>query len=99
MHELENKKQAIGLDRGQVFTIADHDLGHADLASTTQGLVQQSISFLATFLRFQKVRLVEELWIDLLQLHEVGDIDGMGGFNPYLFKIFVFQNDVAPTLV
>src|SRR5437762_14312710 len=99
MHKLENEKKSIRFDRGQVFTIADNDLGHADLAGTAQGLVQQSVSLLATLLWLQKIRLIKKFRIDLLQLHKVGDIDGMGGFNPYFFKIFIFQNDVAPTLV
>ena len=61
--------------------------------------MQQSISLLATLLRFQEVGLVKEFRIDLFQLHEVGDIDGMGGFDSYFFKIFIFQNDVTAALV
>ena len=37
---------------GSKSPTGDGKYGHADLAGTTQGLVQQSISFLATLLRF-----------------------------------------------
>src|SRR5207237_2687369 len=82
-----------------MFAIANHDFGNADLARPTKSLVQDRVSFLATLLWLQKIWLIEKLGIDLLQLDEIGDVDGMSGFDPDLLKILVTQNNIAAALV
>ena len=66
MHQLQDKEQAVRLDRGEVFPIADNDFGNADLARATKRPMQKRVSLFATFLRLKKIGLVEEFGIDLL---------------------------------
>src|SRR5437764_13434559 len=48
---------------------------------------------------YERGRYVEKLWIDLLQVHEVGNIDGMCGLDPHLLKVFVLQHYITAPLV
>ena len=82
-----------------MLTVADHDLGDADLAGPAERLMQNRVSFFATLLRLEEIWFVEKLWIDLLQVHEVGNIDGMCGLDPHLLKVFVLQHYITAPLV
>src|SRR4029077_2258247 len=41
----------------------------------------------------------EKLRIDLLQVHEVGNIDGMCGLDPHLLEVLVLHYNVTAALV
>src|SRR5947209_1062120 len=99
MHQLQDEEQPIRFHRGEIFTICDYNFCDPDFSNSAQGLVQKGISFFAAFLWLKKIRLVKKLWIDLLKVYEIGDIDGVGGFDPHLFEVFVTQNDVAAFFV
>ena len=99
MHQFENEEQSIRLYCGEIFAIADHDLGNPDFASSTQGLVQERVSFFAAFLRLEKVGLIEKLRIDLLKIDKVRNVDRMGRFDFNLLEVFVVQNNIAAALI
>src|SRR5438132_11510394 len=99
MHKLENEEKSIRFDCGQVLPITDNDLGHADLAGTAQGLVQRSVSLHAILLRLQEIMLIKKFSINMIQLDKLGDINGMVGFNPYLFNILLLHHDIPYRLV
>src|SRR5438270_563988 len=46
-----------------------------------------------------KIRSVEELWIHLFQVHEVGDINGMRGLDSHLLEVLILHDDITTTLV
>src|SRR5437879_11348802 len=81
-----------------MLTVADHDLGNADLAGPAERLMQNRVSFFATLLRLKEIWLVEKLWIDLLHVHEVGNIDRMCGLDPHLLEVLVLQHYITPPL-
>ena len=89
MHQLENEKQSVRLHRRQILAICDYDFGNADLTRSAQRLVQKRVRFFATFLWLEEVRLVEKFRIHQLKIDEVGNVDRVGRFDPYLFEIFV----------
>ena len=37
-------------------------------------------------------------WIDLLQINEIGDVDGMCRLDPHLLEILILQNHVTAPL-
>src|SRR5215212_10150933 len=82
-----------------MLAATDHNFGDTNLPGTAKRLVQNCISFLAAFLRFEKIRPVEKLRIDLLQIHEIGDVDRMRRLDLYFFKVLVLQNNVTTTLI
>jgi hypothetical protein len=82
-----------------MFTVADHDLGNADLAGSAERLMQNRVSFFPTLLRLEKIWLVEKLRIYLLQIYEVGNIDRMCGLDPNLLKVLVLHYNVTAALV
>src|SRR5215469_16044459 len=99
MHQFQNQEQSVRFYRSQVLSITDHNLGDANLARSAQGLMQNRVSFLAAFLWLQEIRLIEVLWVDLFQLDEVGDVDGMRRFDPNLFEVLFLHDNVTAALV
>src|SRR5947209_19524138 len=99
MHQVEDEEQAIGFHRGEVLTITYHHFRDANLARSRQRLVEECIGFFASFLRLEKIGLVEKLRVDLGQVDEISDVDGVSRFDSHLRKIFFFQNDVAAAFV
>src|SRR4029450_10894701 len=81
-----------------MLTVADHDLGNADLAGPAKRLMQNCVSFFPTLLRLEEIWLVEKLRIDLLQIHEIGDIDGMRGLDAHLLEVLVLHYNVTTAL-
>src|SRR4029434_8953170 len=57
--------------------------------------MQNRVSLFPTLLWLEEIWLVKKLRIDLFQIHEVGDIDGMGGFDPHLLEVFVLQHNIT----
>src|SRR5436190_10916018 len=82
-----------------MLAIADHDLGNANFTGPAERLMQNCIGFLPTLLRLEKIWLVEKLGIDLLQINEVRNIDGMRGLDPHLLEVLVLQHNVMAALV
>src|SRR2546423_6911852 len=82
-----------------MLTVADHDLGNADLAGPAERLMQNRVSFFATLLRLKEIWLLEKLLIDLLHVHEVGNIDGMCGLDPHLPEVLVLHHYITAPLV
>ena len=60
--------------------------------------MQDCVGFLPALLRFKEIRLVEKLWIDLLQIDEIGDVDRMRGFDSHLFEVLILHNDIMTAL-
>ena len=64
------------------------------LLEVAESLAQQSIGFVAAFLRFEIIGLLEVHRIDFLHLDEVHDVDGLGGgLQVDSLEIFVLQDD------
>src|SRR5437762_491426 len=82
-----------------MFTIADHHFGDTDLTGPAERLMQNGVGFFSTFLRLQEIRPVEKLWINLFQIHEIGDVNGMRGLDPNLLKILILHDDITTALV
>src|SRR5437899_4906562 len=82
-----------------MLAVTDHDLGNTDLAGPTQRLVQNCVSFFPTLLRFEEIRPVEKLRIDLFQIHEIGDVDRMRGLDPHLLKVLILYNNITDALI
>src|SRR4029450_5228970 len=82
-----------------MLTVADHDLGNADLAGPAKRLMQNCVSFFPTLLRLEEIWFVEKLRIDLLQVHEIGDIDGMRGLDAHLLEVLILHHNIPTALV
>src|SRR5437870_2615100 len=66
VHQLQNQEQPIWFDRRQMFPVADHDLGNADLACTGKRFMQNCVGLFPALLRLKEIWLVEKLRIDLV---------------------------------
>src|SRR4030095_4752697 len=99
MHQLQNQEQSIRFHGGQVLPIANDNFGNADLARAAKRLVQDGISFFPTLLRLKKIWLIEKLRINVLQIDEIRDIDGMSGLDSNLLEILLFHDDITAAFV
>src|SRR2546423_14812088 len=99
MHQLEDKKQSVGLHCRQIFAIRDYDFRNANFTCAAERLVQKRVCFFAALLRFEEIRLVEKFWIHLVHIAENGDIDRVGGFYTHPFEIFIALKNVAALLL
>ena len=61
--------------------------------------MQECVRFLAAFLRLEKIRFVKKLRVDLCLVDEVGNLNGMGGFDLDLFEILIAQCNPLPFFV
>ena len=64
-----------------------------------QRFAQQHVGFVAAFLRLEIIRFVEIHRIDLLQVDEILDVDGLGRLEIDALKILVVQDDELPFFV
>src|ERR671919_1622569 len=99
MHQLQNQEQSIRFHSGQMLAVANDDFGNADLTRATERLVQNSVSFFPALLRLQKIRFIEELWVNLFQINEIGDVDGMSGLDSNLLEILLIHDDITAAFV
>ena len=81
-----------------MFAIADHNLGNTNLAGAAERFVQDCVSFFPALLRFKEIRLIEKLWIDLLQIDKIGDVDRMRGFDSHLLEVLILHDDIMTAL-
>src|SRR2546430_17287158 len=82
-----------------MFTVADDNLGNTDLARPAECLVQNCVGFFPTLLRLQEIWSVEELRIDLFQVNEVGDVNGMRRLDSHLFKVLILHHNIIAALI
>src|SRR6266446_3339671 len=89
MHQLQDEEQPIRLHRREILAIVDDHLGDANFPGATKRLMEKRVRFFTALPWLKKVRLVKEFRIDLLQIDEVGDVDGIGGFYSDPLEILV----------
>src|SRR2546429_3701157 len=82
-----------------MFTVADDNLGNTDLARPAECLMQNCVGFFPTLLRLQEIWSVEELRIDLFQVNEVGDVNGMRRLDSHLFKVLILHHNIIAALI
>src|SRR5215470_10536367 len=82
-----------------MLSIADHHLGDTNLTRSVKRLMQNCVGFFPALLRLKEIWLVEKFWIDLLQVYEIGDIDGMRGFDAHLLEVLIFHHNVPTAFV
>src|ERR1044072_9991601 len=99
MHQLEHERVLERLHAREILAGLDHDLGDANLLPIGQRLAKEDIGFVAAFLRLKIIRLVEVHRIDLLQVDEILDVDGLGRFKINTLKILFVEDDELPFLV
>ncbi len=99
MHKFENQKQAIRLNRGEVFAFLDGDLRNAEFFGSSQRLMEEGIRFLAALLWFEEIRFVKKLRVNLDLLNEIRDLNRVGGFDLHLLEVFIAQRDPFALLV
>src|SRR5436189_5744822 len=82
-----------------MFTVADDNLSNTDLARPADCLMQNCVGFFPTLLRLQEIWSVEELGIDLFQVNEVGDVNGMRRLDSHLFKVLILHHNIIAALI
>src|SRR6267378_1430440 len=82
-----------------MLAIADHHLRNTDLGRPAERLMQDCVSFFSALLRLEEIRSVEKLRIHLLQVNEVGDVNGMRGLDSDLFKILILHHNIMAAFV
>ena len=99
MHEFENEHSVFGLHTREILARFDDDFGDADFFARLQRVTQQHIGFVAAFLRFQIVRLIEKHRVDFINVDKILDVHRLRRFQIDALKIFVFQDDELPFLI
>src|SRR2546429_5229962 len=82
-----------------MFTVADDNLGNTDLARPAECLMQNCVGFFPTLSRLQEIWSVEELRIDLFQVNEVGDVNGMRRLDSHFFKVLILHHNIIAALI
>ena len=99
MHELENEHAALRFHTREILACFDYDLGDADFFALLQRVTQQHIGFVAAFLRFQIVRLIEKHRVNFINVDKILDVHRLRRFQIDALKIFVFQDDELSFLI
>src|SRR4029077_4075831 len=82
-----------------MLTVADDNLSNTNFPRPAECLMQDCVSFFSAFLGLEEIRPVEELRIDLFQINEVGDVNGMRGLDSDLFKVLILQHNIMTALI
>src|SRR4029450_8995413 len=99
MHQLQNQEQPSRFHGGKVLTIANDNFGNTDLARAAERLMQDSVSFFPALLRPQKRGVRKKVRINLFQIDEIGDVDGVSGLDSNLLEILLFHDDITAAFV
>ena len=87
------------LHRSQMLARANYHCGCRNFSGFDQSIPQKHIRFVSAFTHFEIVGLVEKERIDIIDIDEIYDVDGLGCFNIDSGKILFLQGNKFTLLI